>query len=467
MQLYMKIILVPGTYYWNYDYVGLAERHKDDFEVIIDEHPELFVSYKYHKSAIIYRRLCAIKLAEHLRDLKIDVKHIKFGDHEIGINKLHGSNDTFFFDPSNDRIYGEFINHGFKMLPGMSFYFQPEFFDTKHFWTDRALYSYVCKETGFKFAGKSYDTLNRNKLPKDTEYSDRFPVAKPDSETFPDIERLKLWGSGNIYFSTTRKDALRTLDRFLSDDIRNFGPYQDAMDFTEGRGNIVYHSGISSMLNIGLIVPADVLSRVLAMKTKGIEQSVEAFFRQIFGWREYMRQIWLKGVYISVSRTKSNKTKSENTKKYICSWPEFMTGHYSKYYLLHNRGKISLRESDNTIVSCIMKRIEETGYCHHIERLMILGNYLLMSGCDPVNAIEQFLGLTVDAYPWVMYGNVVYMSQFTFGRVYTSRPYFSSGNYIQKMSIGLDGHKEALEDFDRLYHKFMKAAGNKLPKMWH
>lgn len=193
------------------------------------------------------------------------------------------------------------------------------------------------------------------------------------------------------------------------------------------------------------------------MKTKEIEQSVEAFFRQIFGWREYMRQIWLLGVYIN--------DPSKHTKKYICSWPEFMTGHYSKYYLLRKHKQVSLRSSKNDIIKAVMKRIEETGYCHHIERLMILGNYLFMSKCDPVSAVEQFLGLTVDAYPWVMYGNVVYMSQFTFGRVYTSRPYFSSGNYIRKMSINSDSFKKAIEEYDKLYHEIIKES--KLPKMWH
>lgn len=464
----MRLIMVPGTYYWNYNYSQLKKEH-GDLHVILYEHPELFVSYAYHKSAVIYRRLCGIELQKHLTEIKVKCTLVRFGDHETFMDNLlrdrRDIKDIYFVDPTNDRIYNEFTKNKFKMLPGMSFYFQPEFFADKHFWTNGSLYNYVCKDTKFKFGGKSYDHDNRNKLPVDRKYPDKFPV-EPYTEIFQDIEQLNLWGSGNIYFPTDRKGALRALDNFMDNILPNFGPYQDSMDFRSGHGNVIYHSAISAMLNIGLLCPReDILPRILRINTKGIEQSVEGFFRQIFGWREFMRQIWLKGVWSS-------------EKKYICSWPEFMTKHYSKHYFFDRRDhkkerrddkeyKKDLKESQNDLIKIVIGRAYETGYIHHIERLMVLGNYLMMSQCDPVDAIKQFLGLTVDAYPWVMYGNVVYMSQYALGRVYTTKPYFSSGNYIKKMSIIPKEISMALKEFDSLYHGFIKKYKDRLPTSWH
>lgn len=161
-----------------------------------------------------------MRLKDHLMSLGIKVIHVPFGDHDSHFYKdrkkdEHEDHKIFFVDPTNDRIYKDFIDLGYTMLPGMSFYFQPEFFNDKHFWSDRSLYTYICKDTGFKFGGKSYDTMNRNKLPVDLEYSDEFPV-EPYTETFGDIEQLGCHGSGNIYFPVDRKGALLMLDRFLA-----------------------------------------------------------------------------------------------------------------------------------------------------------------------------------------------------------------------------------------------------------
>jgi deoxyribodipyrimidine photolyase-related protein len=219
-------------------------------------------------------------------------------------------------------------------------------------------------------------------------------------EHFGDIEPF--------YFAVTRAQALNALKLFMSERLQQFGDYQDAM--LEGEP-WMYHSHISFYLNCGLLLPLECIKLAeQAYRTgKAPLNAVEGFIRQILGWREYVR-----GIY----------------------WAE-MPSYESMNFLNARRNLPDFYWTGNTELNCLAQCISETkknAYAHHIQRLMILGNFALIAGLDPVQVNEWFLIVYADAYEWVELPNVSGMSLFADGGSLASKPYAAGGNYIKKMS---------------------------------
>ena len=184
------------------------------------------------------------------------------------------------------------------------------------------------------------------------------------------------------------------------------------------------------MLNVGLITPKEVIANCLIYaKENNIPiNSTEGFVRQIIGWREFIR-----GVY----EVKGSEERTTNFWNFNRKIP-------ASFY----DGTTGIAPIDQTI-----KKVLQTGYCHHIERLMILGNFMLLCEFDPDEVYRWFMELFIDAYDWVMVTNIYGMSQFADGGTMASKPYISGSNYIKKMSNYKKGEWQNI--WDGLFWRFM------------
>ncbi|MBY8975989.1 cryptochrome/photolyase family protein [Rhodobacteraceae bacterium NNCM2] len=209
-------------------------------------------------------------------------------------------------------------------------------------------------------------------------------------------------------FATDSAQAEAVLDHFIDAALPAFGDYQDAM--LTGQP-FLYHSLISAYLNIGLLAPLDVCRRVeAAWNAERVPlNAAEGFIRQIIGWREFMRGI------------------------YFRDGP----GYVDRNGLDHHRDLPALYWGAETGMTCLREAVAQTrehAYAHHIQRLMVTGNFALLAGIDPGQLHEWYLAVYADAFEWVEAPNTIGMSQFADDGLVASKPYVSSGNYINRMS---------------------------------
>ncbi len=286
----------------------------------------------------------------------------------------------------------------------------------------------------------SYDEDNRKKVPRkeielipgDLTRTENHYIAEAEeyvNEKFPDAP-----GSGYCYFPVTREDALTALDDFLSERFLKFGPYEDAMVAGQSR---LYHSTLSPLLNCGLLTPREVINAALTYWENLPDRmnhlpSIEGFIRQIIGWREYMRGIYdFHGIALRTSNAWDHKRSLP---------PSFYDG-----------------TTDIEPLDDIITRTLKTGYAHHIERLMVLGNIMFLLRISPDEIYQWFSEMYLDAYDWVMVPNVYGMSQSTIVDFITTKPYICGSNYIKKMSNHTCSRDEGswCDEMDTLYWQFL------------
>lgn len=278
----------------------------------------------------------------------------------------------------------------------------------------------------------SFDEDNRKKVPKTLELPAE-PVSKQNDfvkeaiayveKRFPD----NLGATESFAWPVTRKEARRWLKEFLIERFELFGPYEDAIDLQH---RTLFHSVLSPMINNGLLTPQEVLDAALAhAESHDIPlNSLEGFVRQIIGWREFMYGIYKhRGV-------------------------EIRNGNFFE----HNR---EIPEAFYTATTGIppvddaIRHALDHAWGHHIERLMVIGNFMLLCRFSPDAIYRWFMELYIDAYDWVMVPNVYGMSQFADGGTFTTKPYLSGSNYIRKMSHYPKG--EWCDIWDGLYWCFI------------
>lgn len=425
-------------------------------EVYLIEEYLYFKQYAFHKQKIAFHRASMKVYEAFLRNLGLRVNYIESKDELADMRnfrreiEVKGIESLNFIDPCDDwllqRIEGvsqgcrlnvhpnpQFINEELD-LKGFfrrdkKFYFQTTFYKQ-----ERKRLGILIDENQNPIGGKwTYDSENRKKYPKNKIPP---PITYPDTskewdeaydytlEHFPDNPG-KL--SKRPLYPITFKEAEDWLEQFLQYRFFDFGIFEDAIlrEYT-----ILNHSVMTPVLNVGLLLPKQFLSRIL----KFSEQedipinSLEGLIRQIMGWREFIR-----GMYISKGRY-SRTRNFWNFKRKIPS--SFYTG------------TTGILPIDETI-----KKVNDTGYCHHIERLMILGNFMLLCEFDPDEVYRWFMELFIDAYDWVMVPNVYGMSQFADGGTFATKPYIGGSNYIRKMSNYPKGDWEQI--WDGLFWRFV------------
>ena len=319
----------------------------------------------------------------------------------------------------------------------------------------RKKYDILIDENGKPQGGKwNYDIKNRKRLSKNYPNIPKPLEHNPDKITKQVIEDVKekfpehFGNLESFWFGTTHQDAIKSLNEFIKNRLELFGPYEDAMAQDE---KFLYHSVLSMYLNIGLLEPKQVIDKVLQKKNIPVE-SVEGFVRQILGWREYIRGIyWL-------TMPKYSETNYFNAKNNL---PEF-------YWT----GKTDM----NCIKNCVNQTIQDA-YAHHIQRLMITGNFSLIAGINPKQVCDWYLSVYADAFEWVELPNTHGMTLYADGGIVGTKPYAASGNYINKMSdyckdCKYDVKKKEGKDacpFNYLYWNFFLTNTKKLennPRLW-
>tara|TARA_B100002052_G_scaffold171112_1_gene155768 strand:+ start:1980 stop:3467 length:1488 start_codon:yes stop_codon:yes gene_type:complete len=312
-------------------------------------------------------------------------------------------------------------------------------FMAKFYEMQRKRLGVLLNDEGGPLGGRwSFDADNRKKLPKGITVPEE-PRCAPSLFVLSARQQLaeetlpRLGSADDFAYPVSHADAEAWLDRFLEVRFQQFGAYEDAIS-TQHR--VMWHGVLTPMLNIGLLTPQQVLDRTLARAESGDVplNSLEGFIRQIIGWREFMAAMYRR--HGGTMRT-SNFWQFDDR-----PIPEaFYTG------------STGLPPIDDAIRHAL-----DTGYCHHIERLMLLGNVMLLCGFHPTRIYTWFMELFVDAYDWVMVPNVYGMSQFADGGIFTTKPYLSGSNYVRKMSDYRKG--PWCEVWDGLFWSFIHRHGD-------
>ncbi|WP_282129858.1 cryptochrome/photolyase family protein [Roseobacter litoralis] len=392
-----------------------------------------YVQHHPKKIALIFAAMR--KFAQHLRDEGWNVAYAQLDDSENAgsiVGELlrraeqTGAQTVLATEPGEWRLIGHLKEAPLRveMLPDGRFLASHQEFED---WADgrkqlRMEYFYreMRRKTGLLMEGAqpsggkwNFDHDNRKPAPDEITFEG--PLRFEPDETVQEVLDLVEVRFSNhfgalrpFWFATSRAEALQQLDHFISKGLPKFGDFQDAM-LNDNR--FLYHGLISTSLNIGLLTPLEVCTAAARAYEQGDApiNAVEGFIRQIIGWREYVRGI------------------------YFLEGPDYT----SRNVLGQTRDLPDVYWGGKTGMNCMAKAVGQTreeAYAHHIQRLMITGNFGLLAGIDPQQMHEWYLAVYADAFEWVEAPNTVGMSQFADGGIIASKPYVSSGAYINRMS---------------------------------
>ncbi len=427
--------------------------------VYVIEEYLFFKQYPFHKQKIAFHRATMKRYADFLRKNKnLEVHYVEAIEDISDIRQLipelkrQGIVHVNYIDPTDNWLQKR-LDKGFRES-GISStqYHSPLFLNTKEdlatfFRTDKKKYhqttfyteqrkkrNILIEADGKPTGGKwTFDTENRKKYPaKKTPPSIQYPdVDSYYTEAKEYVETHFANHLGSItkhsLYPTSFEATKSWLNQFFEQRFMEFGAYEDAI---VAENSILNHSVLTPMLNVGLITPKEITEACLmfAEENNVPINSTEGFVRQIIGWREFIR-----GIYES----RGSEERTTNFWKFKKKIP-------ASFY----DGTTGIPPIDQTI-----KKVLQTGYCHHIERLMVLGNFMMLCEFDPDEVYEWFMELFIDAYDWVMVTNIYGMSQFADGGLMATKPYISGSNYLMKMSNYKKGDWQAT--WDGLFWRFM------------
>ncbi len=423
-------------------------------KVVLFEDPLFFRQYRFHKKKLMLHRASMKFYEEFLGNSGVSVKYRDTVDTpklSLLFESLNGSGirEVTTYE-LNDyllerrlRRYCEQYGMAFRTIPSPLFLSSEneirELLGEKNHYLMAGFYQKQRKRLDILMQGNeplggrwSFDEDNRKKLPNGlvppaplrlagSRYVEEASIYI--NTHFPDNPGI----TAGFNYPVTFDEAREVYNDFLVGRSREFGIYEDAIHSSE---TWLYHSVLTPALNIGLITPEFVVNEILerAPELKIPLNSLEGFIRQIIGWREFMR-----GIYI----IKGTRQRTTN-----------FFGHTSPIPESFYTGTTGIAPVDDSI-----RKLLTHGYTHHIERLMILGDFMLLSGFDPDGVYQWFMEMYIDSYDWVMVPNVYGMSQYADGGLITTKPYISGSNYILKMSNYKKAHWCPV--WDGLYWSFI------------
>lgn len=429
----------------------LFQRHpsfKKGRPILLVEDPTFFSEFNFHKQKLIFHR-ASLKIYERfLKKKGYKTLYIE-GDPKGAIKKMNLS--TLHLAEVDDAALMKKLTSLAKVLkfkleiaPSPGFLteikeFESLFKGKKNFRLEsfyifqRKKFKILLDKDGKPLGGKwSMDLENRKKLPKSFKIPKPFKAARGSEvkEAFSYVEKKYPKNPGNselFNYPTSHQDAKKALKDFLKNRLPFFGDYEDAIVQKE---YLLFHSCLSPLLNVGLLTPDQVVKEAIRYfeQDKVPLNCIEGFIRQIVGWREFVR-----GVYHAIGEKERSGNFFNHKRKIPSSFYKANTG---------------IVPIDETI-----KKLKSHAYLHHIERLMVLGNFFFLCEIDPHEVYRWFMELFIDSYDWVMVPNVYGMSQYADGGMITTKPYFSSSNYLLKMSDYAKG--EWCGIWDALFWRFM------------
>jgi deoxyribodipyrimidine photolyase-related protein len=395
---------------------------------------------KHHKKKLAFVFSAMRHFAAELRDLGWKVDYVRLdapgnthslsGELERAVLH-HGSQNVIVTEPAEWRVmemvrsWAERLNLPVAIHPDDRFISNRDEFarwaEGRKDWRMEYFYREMRLKTGLlldaaggPLGGKwNFDAENRKRARPD--FFMPTPPSFPPDRITEEVLRLVATRFPNnpgtlepFSFAVTRRDAQKARDHFMKEALPRFGDFQDAMLRGEP---VLYHSMLSPYLNIGLLDPLDLCWRAEAQYEAGAVRinSAEGFIRQIIGWREYVR-----GIYWH----EMPQFRERNALNAIRPLPWF-------YW------------DGQTDMACMKEVIGQTleyAYAHHIQRLMVTGNFALIAGIDPMQVHEWYLAVYADAYEWVELPNTVGLSQFADGGLMASKPYAAGGHYVNSMS---------------------------------
>lgn len=434
------------------------------YKVYLIEESLFFNQYSFHFQKLLLHRASMKAYEAYLKENGLEVEYIEANQPISDIRQLIpnlaklGIEYIQVADPADHwlsvRLKKTCINQGITLQlftnPGFLntlndcdgfFEKKKTYFQTDFYTWQRKQRNILVNEMGQPVGGKwTFDSENREKYPKNAippaltlsqenayileakEYVRKYFPKNPGVRGAPFGDSIK-----PQYYPVDYHSAEIWFDQFLQQRFHDFGKYEDAMVAGEA---VLNHSVLSPLINIGLLTPEWIVSKTLAFAQKQEipMNSLEGFIRQIIGWREFIYQVY--GRIGSKQRTKN-------------FW-----GFSRKIPATFYTGETGIVPVDEVI-----QKLNKTGYNHHIERLMVLGNFMLLCEFDPDEVYKWFMEMYVDAYDWVMVPNVYGMTQFADGGMMTTKPYISGSNYIMKMSNYPKGKWQ--EIWDALFWRFM------------
>ncbi len=432
-------------------------KNEDPFYLV--EEYLFFKQYPFHKQKICFHRATMKRYADYLGTKKNRKVHYIDATEAISdIRQLipflasKGVTHIHYIDPTDNwlekRIERGLRENGIASTKHDSPLFlnkkedllgffrkdKKKYHQTTFYKEQRVKRNILIEPDGKPVGGKwTYDTENRKKYPaKKTPPPIQFPdVDTYYTEAMDYVEKHFSSHLGSLtqqpLYPTSFKTTEAWLQQFFDQRFMEFGVYEDAI---VAEHSILNHSVLTPMLNVGLITPKEIIAACLkyAQEHDVPINSTEGFVRQIIGWREFIR-----GIYESRGSEERTTNYWKFTRKIPASFYDGTTG---------------IPPIDKTI-----QKLLATGYCHHIERLMVLGNFMMLCEFDPDEVYRWFMELFIDAYDWVMVTNIYGMSQFADGGLMATKPYISGSNYLMKMSNYKKGPWQAT--WDGLFWRFM------------
>lgn len=421
--------------------------------VVLVEHKRFFTDFKFHKKKLIFHKASCLAYKEELEKAGFKVRYLPFEELEddwlAAIVDSRKNYSFEFFEPV-DEILKKDINKQVKKLHSelrfkktpvflndenylRDYFSGEEHFSMQSFYIEQRKRLKILVKDDHPVSGKwSLDKENRKKLPKDIEIPEIYKPQDNDHvrQAVEFVKKNFADNPGtieNFFFPVKRSDAGRWLNDFLENRLERFGPYEDAISRTEP---FVFHSLLSMLINAGLLTPREVVDKTMRhnSKNKIPDNSLEGFIRQVIGWREFMRAVYV--------------LKGEDMRK-------------ANFWGCKNKLTEPFYDGTTGIdpVDRVIGRLNQNAYLHHIERLMIIGNFMLLCHIRPEDVYRWFMELFIDAYDWVMVSNVYGMSQDSDGGSITTKPYISSSNYVLKMSDYSKG--PWCDIWDGLYWRFV------------
>lgn len=431
----MSFLILPHQLY-DIKYIKpYLTKNSDITNILIWEHPHYFIKYNYNKKKLMLHRASMRYYHDYItKYTKCPVKYCTFDV------KPKLATSVIMFDPI-DKIK---LPKHIKLLESPNFLLTKNMYSeyrnkTSHF-IFYNFYMWGKKQINVIPTIKSTDKENRKPLPKNIKLPKNITSFKKDADYIAEAASYvkkhfpnNLGNTNNFIFPISHTTTKTNLKKWIVYKFKLFGDYQDAIHQDQSH---LFHSILSGLINIGLINPHEILNEIKLHKDKIPINSYEGYIRQLF-WREYQRYCYL---YIDWK----NENYFGNVGKLNKSW---------------YNGSLGIQPVD----VCIKRGID-TAYLNHIERLMIIGNFMNLSGISPKEGYRWFMEFSFDSYDWVMAQNVFDMVFFTTGGKTTRRPYISSSNYVMTMSNFSKSELNWPAAWDQLYVDFLKKHKKKLYK---
>lgn len=418
-----------------------------------------FKQYNFHQQKLVLHRATMQFYKNYLTDNGYTVAYIESNNELSDIRKLivdlsqKGISTIHYCELVDDWLNKRITNtctqnniqtqvyttpNFLNTLNGVADFFNKKktYFQTDFYIEERKKRKLLLDNSGKPIGGKwTFDAENRSKFPKQEIVPKiEFPAENIYIKEAKDYV-AKYFGKNygidssalTTFYPVTFEEAEKWLMNFLEQRFSKFGIYEDAIVAKE---HYLYHSILTPMLNVGLLNPQQIIDATLdhAAKHEIPLNSLEGFVRQITGWREFIRIVY----------------EREGSKQRTTNYWQFIRKIPASFW----KGETGILPIDVTI-----KKTLKTAYNHHIERLMILGNFFLLCEFNPNEVYKWFMEMYIDAYDWVMVPNVYGMTQFADGGLMTKKPYISGSNYLMKMGNFEKGKWQ--EIWDALFWRFM------------